>query len=137
GNYIDEVLTMDRAARTFYYHANHLYSIAALTNAAGNVVERYRYDTYGKRTVLAPNGTTVLPASAYGNQKSFTGQYEDNETGLLYFRARMYSPVLGRFSQRDWYVNGYNMYASYFVPNFIDPTGHERKSRDVVLDPET
>ena len=27
----------------FYAHANHLFSIAALTNGAGAVVERYRY----------------------------------------------------------------------------------------------
>ncbi len=85
----------------FYAHANHLYSVAALTNAAGSVVERYRYDSYGQRTVLAPDGITTRAVSSYNQQVGFTGRYEDKETKLLYFRARMYSGTLGRFIERD------------------------------------
>src|SRR6266446_6893884 len=47
GNYVDEVLTMDRAGQTYYYHANDLWSPYALTDSAGNVAERYTYDVYG------------------------------------------------------------------------------------------
>jgi RHS repeat-associated protein len=112
-------------ARRYYLHANHLYSIAALSDATGAVVERYQYDAMGQRTILAANGITVLTASAYGNQIGFTGRYHDDETGLQYFRSRMYSASLGRFISRDsaGYVNGMGLYGAYFVPNTTDPSG--------------
>ena len=71
-------------------------------------------DAYGRRTVLAPDGTTTRAASLYGNQKSFTGQYEDVESGLVYGRSRMYHTTLGRWIGRDRldYVDGLNLYAA-------------------------
>jgi RHS repeat-associated protein len=109
----------------FYAHANHLYSVAALTNQAGGVVERYRYDTYGNRTTLAPDGITTRAASLYNQQVGFTGRYLDRETGLWYFRARYYSGTLGRFVGRDplEYVDGMCLYNGCFVPNGLDPLG--------------
>jgi RHS repeat-associated protein len=31
----------------------------------------------------------------------FTGEQQDSESGLVYLRARMYDPQIGRFLQRD------------------------------------
>ena len=57
---------------------------------------------YGKVTVLDANGTPrTVNESAYGNPWTFTGRRLDQETGLMQFRARMYSPDLGRFVSRD------------------------------------
>ncbi len=125
GTYVDEPLMMVSGGMKSYFHANHLYSVAALTDGTGAVVERYRYDAYGKRTVLAANGTTTLAGSAYGNQRSFTGLYEDAETGLLVADWRVYKPSLGRWISRDplGYVDGLSLYAAYFVPNSTDPSG--------------
>ncbi len=111
----------------FYAHANHLYSVAALTNQTGGVVERYRYDTYGQRTVLAADGVTTRAASAYNQQVGFTGRTLDKETGLWYYRTRMYSAQLGRFISRDEqeYQDGFDLYASFFVPNDTDPFGEQ------------
>jgi RHS repeat-associated protein len=107
GTYIDEVLTMERdtggspAFETYYYHQNALWSVEAITDNAQNVVERYSYDAYGKRTVLAPDGSTTRAASLYSNDYGFTGLRHDPETGLIYGRARMYHPTLGRWIGRD------------------------------------
>ncbi len=129
GSYVDELLAILPASGVVgdrkFVHSNHLYSVAALTDNSGNVVERYRYDAYGQRTVLAADGVTVRASSSYGNQVGFTGRYLDRETGLWYFRARYYSGSLGRFVNRDplGYVDGMNLYAAYYVPNKLDPYG--------------
>jgi RHS repeat-associated protein len=67
----------------------------------------------------------TIPKSTINQSLSFTGLYEDRETGLYYARNRMYSPTLGRFVNRDpiGYVNGTSLYGAYFVPNSLDPYG--------------
>jgi RHS repeat-associated protein len=112
GNYIDEVLTVTRPAPlgTLYYHQNTLWSVHALTDATGTVVERYTYDAYGTITVLDPSflPLTSSPLAYF----TFTGREWDSESGLYHYRARTYSPTLGRFLSRDSleYVDGMNLY---------------------------
>jgi RHS repeat-associated protein len=134
GSYIDEPLCMIVAAGEnagrYYYHANDLYSVAALTDSAGNVVERYKYNPYGGVTVLAADGVTVRSVSLYGNPWTFTGRRLDAETGLMYYRARMYSTELGRFISRDpiGYRGGIDLY-EYVGGNpsdYVDPFGEEK-----------
>jgi len=94
------------AGTKHYFHQNHLYSVAAMTSSTGAVVERYRYDAYGKRTVTNAAGTPIA-ASTIGQQRGFTGYYLDAETGLYFARARMYSAGLGKFTSRDpWMIHG-------------------------------
>lgn len=61
----------------------------------------------------------------------FTGRRNDPETGLYYYRARMYSPQLGRFLQTDpiGYADGMNQYqyCGSNPINWIDPWGLESK----------
>ena len=103
---------------------NHLYSVAAITNTTGQVVERYSYNAYGVRTVKNP-ANVVIAKSVVGNDRGFTSYKLDGETGLYAARARMYSGKLGRFASRDpsGYVDGFSNYGSYFVPNSLDPSG--------------
>jgi hypothetical protein len=44
GSYVDEPLMSVIQGQRYYLHSNHLYSISAVTDASGAVVERYRYD---------------------------------------------------------------------------------------------
>jgi RHS repeat-associated protein len=93
-----------------YALQNSTYSVHALINDAGAAVERYDYTPYGEVTVLTPAGTPI-PASLFGKVYTFTGRELDAESGLLHFRARTYSPKLGRFIQRDrQFRDGMNLY---------------------------
>ena len=135
GDYVDEVLTMDRGGQTFYYHQNALWSVEAITDSLANPVERYSYDAYGSVTVtdgafnpIAPNAWGT-PHSAIGNPWTFTGRQFEEETGLYFYRARTYDPAKGRFLQRDAleYVDAMNLY-QYALGNpttFVDPTGRQ------------
>jgi RHS repeat-associated protein len=136
GSYVDEVLSYVQGATRYYVHANHLYSPAAITDSSGVVGERYTYDAYGKQTITASGGTP-RNQSAVGFDRGFTGYILDQETGLYFARARMYSAGLGRFVSRDpnpnaspilfgsddYYTDGYSLYFPYFAVNGLDSTG--------------
>jgi RHS repeat-associated protein len=107
GNYIDEILTMDRGGQAYYYHQNALRSVEAVTDSTATPVERYAYDAYGAVTVSNGAGTAIslnpwgTAHSAIGNPWTFTGRQLDEETGVYFYRARSYDAVKGRFVQRD------------------------------------
>lgn len=137
GNYIDEVLTMDRGGQTYYYHQNALWTPQALTDSSGAAVERYTYDAYGQVIVLDAAYTPLAlnawgtPHSAVGNPWLFTGRELDEESGLYFYRARYYDANKGRFLQRDplEYVDGMNLYEYVSDrPTYdVDPRGLARE----------
>ena len=104
-----------------YFHQDKLGSVIAMTNAAGAVAAGpYAYDEYGN---CLSSGGCPSDTQPYG----FTGRRFDAETGLYYYRARYYSPSLGRFLQTDpiGYQDDIDWYA--YVANDptdrTDPTG--------------
>jgi RHS repeat-associated protein len=141
GNYVDEVLTMDRAGATFYYHQNALWSVAAVTDAAGAVAESYAYDAYGLPVIRDDMGTPVpdnpwgTPHSAVGNPWLFTGRQLDEPTGLYAYRARHYDAAKGRFLQREpigvlnlyprTFTASLYLYANDSPTRFVDPLGED------------
>ena len=116
---------------------NHLYSVAAITDASGAVARRYAYGAYGQQEVVVDSAPAGLE-QAYG----FTGRRLDGETGLWYFRTRYCDDELGIFLGRDTfeYVNGMSQYSTYFNPNDLDAFGAEvsvdecKRCRDEVLE---
>lgn len=100
---------------TFYYHSDHLSSAVRITNASGNVIQSMAYTPFGEVAWFAGENSTSY---------TYTGQ-ESDFTGFMYYNARYYDPVLGRFLQADSYLDGMNRY-TYCGNNPIiynDPTG--------------
>jgi RHS repeat-associated protein len=89
---VDRPLAMIRDSGVYYYHADRLGSITHLTDEQGQVVATYDYDPFGR--IVRHEGTVANPFT-------FTGRELDSETGLYYYRARYYDPVLGRFLSPD------------------------------------
>ncbi len=114
----------------YYYHQNSLYSVAVVSDASGTVVERYAYSAYGQPLFLDAAANLLAPqASTIGNAYLFTGRRLDEETGLYYYRARMYDAELGRFAGRDpiGYVDGRNVYVYVADSPAVkqDPSGNK------------
>jgi RHS repeat-associated protein len=76
------------------YHFDSRGSTVALTDANGNVTDRFEYDSYG--TSLAHTGTSDTPFQFNGR----VGVQTDSN-GLLYMRARYYNPAIRRFVNQD------------------------------------
>jgi len=76
------------------YHFDMRGSTTAITDMNGNVTDTFKYDTYGK--LLSRTGTSDVIFLYNGRDGVVT-----DSNGLLYMRARYYSPVLRRFINAD------------------------------------
>ena len=113
------VATVEASGVRFFHHEDGIGSTVARTSDAGLVTEINAFGPFGEGP--APSGI---------NRFGFTGQRFDDESGLYYFRARHYSPTLGRFLQPDpaGFVDGLNLYtyAGNSPISFVDPLGLSR-----------
>ena len=115
---IDEPITVTKGGATYFYRQDGLGTVTDLTDSAGMTAKSYAYDAYGN-TLESP-GTLEQPYT-------YTGREFDAESGLLYYRARYYDPVIGRFLSKDPFglENGPNAYMYGFNSpvSFFDPLG--------------
>jgi RHS repeat-associated protein len=125
---MDDVLAMERGGVRRYLVRDAHGNVVALTDASGIVKERYRYDAYGNATFLSDVGVVkTITKSEFGNPLLFQARNFDPETGLYYFRARYYSPKLGRFLSPD--PKGFSdstnpyQYCLQNPVNLVDPDG--------------
>lgn len=103
-----------------YIHTDALGSVVAVSDEAGNIIERREYE---------PFGAQLTPVLADG--PGYTGHVQDAATGLTYMQQRYYDPQIGRFLSVDpitamddpvGYFNRYK-YANNNPYRFTDPDG--------------
>ncbi len=88
----------------YIYLKNAQGDIVGITDASGNLVAEYVYDSWGKVLhVLDATGTEITDSSniAKINPLLYRGYYYDSELGLYYLNARYYDPETGRFINAD------------------------------------
>ncbi len=96
--------------------------MALVNTKDGTISANYEYGPFGE--VLRSSG-----AMAKVNPIRFSTKYQDDESDLLYYGYRYYSPSTGRWLSRDPLeeIGGYNMYAACRndMLSFFDTLGEE------------
>jgi len=110
-----------------YFLTDNLGSTVAITDSNGTLTSQQRYLPFGgtRTNVTTPNS----PGTDFG----YTGQrqLDAGMGGLMDYKARFYSPMLGRFVQPDTIIPGgpqglnRSSYVANNPVNFNDPTGHK------------
>ena len=80
-------------------------NVTEYTDTNGTVVAHYAYDPFGN--ISAQSGAMAADFSY-----RFSTKYTDDETGLVYYGYRFYSPSLGRWLNRDP-LGDYGFFAQY------------------------
>lgn len=127
------------AVKLEYWHKDHLGSLVATTDHAGEVTARYAYDPFGKRRQVNGSydefGAIVVdfsPATNAGTDRGYTGHEHLDDVGIIHMNGRLLDPHTARFLQADPLIQtpgelqNYHRYA-YCLNNPLtctDPTGH-------------
>jgi RHS repeat-associated protein len=105
----------------YYFHADHLGSTSAITDANGSLTQHVLYFAYGEQFVDERRNSTNSPYL-------FNGKELDTETGRYYYGARYYDPRVSLWigvdplaEERSW-MSPYN-YCSNNPILRIDPDG--------------
>ena len=76
------------------YHFDFRGSTVAITDSCGNITDTFKYDTYGRLESRTGNSFVIF---GYNGRDGVV----TDRNGLLYMRARYYSPDMHRFVNAD------------------------------------
>ena len=113
------------AAGHAYIHQDEGWSTMVVTDAAGAVLERHRYDVFGTRATFAADGVT--PLASLRTEPMWRGMPALGTTTLFRTPQRLYDPEIGVFTSRDplLYADSPSpyAYAAHNPVDFADPSG--------------
>jgi RHS repeat-associated protein len=118
----DLISMADPKRGEFYYHQDGLGSVRSLSDSKESVKTLYLYDAFGQ---------IQKEVGHVDNDFLFTGEQVDDETGLIYLRARYYDPSIGRFITKDPFTGFFSNtqslnrypYVQNNPSNLVDPAG--------------
>jgi RHS repeat-associated protein len=84
----------------YFYHSNPRGDVYALSNANGDIIERYDYTLFGE-VEITDALYNPIPLETTANPFFFGGAYRDLETSYTYMRHRFYDPLMRKFLSRD------------------------------------
>ena len=122
---LDQLVSLDNTVEgRSFCHLDILRSTVSLSDAAGSTRQSIFYDAWG-------NERDRVGSSA--NKFTFTGHEKDEETGLIYAKARFYDPDIGRFLTQDSFLGDVGnvpslhryAYANANPVRFVDRTGRQ------------
>ena len=126
---VGELISSTNNASPTQYFTDGLGSVRVAQSVTGSHV--YSYDAFGIE-LSSNEGMPVNAAQADEVMHRYTGEYADQQTGLVYLRARDYDPKIGRFISMDEHpgspkipltLNKY-LYGNADPVNSIDPSGN-------------
>ena len=118
------VTTSSGTTTSFPVYDAHGNEVATLSRGSSNTYSLANQRSYGAWGEIRQGSATGGPRGRYcGN----LGHIQDDESGLVYMRARYYEPTSGRFLSEDPSMHGKNWYAyaSSNPINLLDPSGRE------------
>jgi RHS repeat-associated protein len=118
----EQVTSLGSAGSVLWPLADNQGTIRDLVNSSGVVQNHLEYDSFG--------AVTAESNSAVDHHYGYTGRERDEESGLMYYRARYYDPNSGAFISIDPYgfhAGDENLarYVGNDPANRIDPSGLE------------
>ena len=89
---------MERKYTTTYYHYDGIGAVTGLTDVNAKLLQSYSYDAFGNALMVQGQGKG---AKNIVNPYGFSTKEYNPKSGLSYFGARYYDPVVGRFVTKD------------------------------------
>jgi RHS repeat-associated protein len=132
GNGLNNIIVKQNGNISIYYtYTDHLGSIVAITDEAGNVIAEQNFDAWGRKRNPANWTYAGVPAVPDWLYRGFTGHEHVDALTLINMNGRMYDPYTGQMIAPDIYIPlawspaGYNRfnYGNSNPLKYTDPDG--------------
>jgi RHS repeat-associated protein len=107
----------DGTGESCYYAVDLTKNVCEVLNSQGDIASKYDYSAFGAITVMGHAGVNLF---------RWACEYQDDETGLVYYNYRHYEPVTGKWLSKDpigEYASNLSMFTGNSPETYIDVLG--------------